>query len=117
MNLNGAIFRCKDTNFAVKQGAKESPYVVNLPDKEILDDIDGKKFWGKFKAFVNANDKKEFTRTYIQKIKNSHETGTDIVHFILTLNGLEIGKVFDTKDDKGNAILRQTKLCLNKNPV
>ena len=65
MNLGKFIFRCQDANFPIKHGVKESPFVVNIPEKDVVNDIqDSKGFWGKIKAFLDAKNKQEWIDTY-----------------------------------------------------
>lgn len=58
MNLGKYIFRCQDSNFAERHGCKESPFVVNIPDENVVKDVENAQgFWGKIKAFWNASDR------------------------------------------------------------
>ena len=68
MTLNDFIFRCIDNRFETKEGAKESPYVVKVPDEKILEELSDQKFWGKFKSFLKSDDKKQFALTCYQTI-------------------------------------------------
>ena len=114
LSLGDDVLRCPDNRFADKSGIKETPYVCKLPDEEILDEIKDASSWSKFKAFVKSNDKKKFIETYRKSIKKMHETGNDTVQFVLTNQGLEIGKNYVTKDKVPNSDqckLRETKLC------
>ena len=59
MNLGKFIFRCQDANFPIKHNVKESPYVVNIPEPDIVKDVsDASGFWGKLKAFINSKDRR-----------------------------------------------------------
>ena len=64
INLNKYILRCQDKNFKDKMQSVETPFVVNKPDPDVVQDQEKiKGFWGKLKAFYNAPNKKEFINT------------------------------------------------------
>lgn len=77
-------------------------------------------FFSKFKAFIQSENKSLFISTYFKALQNNSKIGTDKFQFILTEDGLEIGRDFKTDDvieDTGQQILRRTKLSCNKGEV
>ena len=115
LSLGQSVFRCQDKMFGEKDGIKEIPYVIKNPEDGDANDMSK---WEYFKAFLNSSDKIQFIQTYLQSINRSCQLGTDNIQFILTKEGLEIGKYFNTREKVGDDLVQKyTKLCCNKKPI
>lgn len=66
---NQLAFKYFDENILKKQGVNEQPYVIRPIEQEQIADISNKGIFNNLKAFLKADDKQRFAKTYYHMLK------------------------------------------------